>query len=48
MSLLPEHPLVCKILYLMCVVKHSNETLYQTEILIQIVNVLKKENNLCK
>jgi len=48
MSLLPEHPLVCKIIYFMCLVKHSNTTLHQTQIIIQIVNVLKKENNICK
>lgn len=48
MSLLSEYPIISRIIYLICHVKNSIQMLHETQIITQIVDVLKKENNVCK
>lgn len=48
MNLLPEQPLIGKIIYSMCKIPHARAQLGQSRLIVHIVDVLKKENNHCK
>lgn len=49
MDLLPEQPLVAKVIYSMCKkLPYAKEHLFQSNLIVRIVDVLKNQNNDCK
>lgn len=48
MRLLPERPLVGKIIYSMCKVKDASRFLHQSLLIVRITDLLKQKDNYCK
>lgn len=48
MGLLPERPLVSKIIYAMCRIRDALGYLHQSRLIVHITEILKNEDNHCK
>lgn len=48
MHLLPQQPLVSKIIYAMCKIRDALGYLHQSRLIVHITEILKKEDNHCK